>query len=89
LFDAEEIEARKNGRLLDTETDSAELLWRHIDQYEHIERLLTSLELRRDRSLREIELRRAELSRRLRETTDEIIDAQVNHGAFAAEYKGT
>jgi hypothetical protein len=86
---AEEIEFRKNRRLHDTETDSAQLLWKHIEQYEHIERLLTSAELRRDRILREIELRRADLSRRLRETTDEIIDAQVDHGAFSAEYKGT
>jgi hypothetical protein len=81
---AEEIEERKNMPLLDSETDSAKLLWRHIDQYEHIERLVTSVELRRDRILREIELRRAELARRLRQTTDEIIDAQSEHAAIAA-----
>lgn len=82
---AEEIEFRKNRRLHDTETDSAKLLWEHIDQYEHIERLVTSVELRRDRILREIELRRAELARRLRQTTDEIIDARSEHAAIAAE----
>jgi hypothetical protein len=82
---AKEIEFRKNRPLLDTETDSAELLWKHIDQYEHIERLLTSVELRRDRILREIELRRAEVARRLRQTTDEIIDARPEHAAIAAE----
>jgi hypothetical protein len=81
----EEIEARKNKQLLDTEIDSAELLWKHIKQYEHIERLLTSAELRRDRILREIELRRAELARRLRQTTDEIVDGRFEHPAIAAE----
>ena len=82
---AQEIEARKNGRFLDTETDSAKLLWKHIDEYERIERLLTSAELRRDRILREIELCRAELARRLRQTTDEILDARPEPAAIAAE----
>lgn len=82
---AEEIEARKNKLFLDTETDSAKLLWKHIDQYEHIESLLTSAELRRDRILREIEFRRAELARRLRQTTDEILDARPEPAAIAAE----
>ena len=41
-----EIEARKNKPFLDTETDSAELLFKHIEQYERIEKLLTSAELR-------------------------------------------
>jgi hypothetical protein len=81
----EEIEARKNQQLLDTETDSAELLWNHIDEYEHIERLLTSAELRRDRILHGIELRRADLARQLRQTTDEIVDARLEHAAIAAE----
>jgi hypothetical protein len=54
----EEIEARKNKPLLDTEADSADLLFKHIEKQERIEKLLTSAELRRDRILREIELRR-------------------------------
>jgi hypothetical protein len=83
--DAREIELRKNKPLLDTETDSAELLWKHIDQYEHIERLLTSVELRRDRALREIEHHRAELARQLRQTDDEIVDAAFEQTAIAAE----
>jgi hypothetical protein len=82
---AEEIKFRKNQPLHDTETDSAKLLWQHIDQYEHIERLLTAAELRRDRILREIELRRAEVARRLRQSNDEIIDATSEHAAIAAE----
>jgi hypothetical protein len=82
---AEEIKFRKNQPLHDTETDSVKLLWEHIDQYERIERLLTSAELRRDRILREIELRRTELARQLRQTTDEIIDARPEHAAIAAE----
>jgi hypothetical protein len=82
---AEEIKFRKNQPLHDTETDSAKLLWKHIDEYEHIERLLTAAELRRDRILREIELRRAEFARRLRQSNDEIIDARSEHAAIAAE----
>jgi hypothetical protein len=80
-----EMERRKNRPPIDTETDSAGLLWRHIDQYERIESLLTSAELRRDRILREIEIHRAELARRLRQTTGEIIDARSEPAAIAAE----
>jgi hypothetical protein len=82
---AAEMEARKNRPPIDSETDSATLLWKHIDEYERIESLLTSAELRRDRILREIEFHRAELARRLRQTTDEIIDARPEPAAIAAE----
>jgi hypothetical protein len=78
------IEARKNARRIDTETDSARLLWEHIDEYEHIESLLTSAELRRDRILREIGFHRAELARQLRQTTNEIIDSRSEPPAVAA-----
>jgi hypothetical protein len=71
--------------LLDTETDSAELLFEHLGQYENIEKLLTSAELRRDRILREIELRRDHMGRRLRAASDEILDAQVQASRIAAE----
>src|SRR5262245_36206676 len=37
----EEIEDRKNEPLLDSETDTAELLFNHIEEYERIEKLLT------------------------------------------------
>jgi hypothetical protein len=80
-----QIEARKNKPLLDTEADSAEFLFRHIEQYERIEKLLTSAELRRDRILREIELRRDHMGRRLRAASDEILDAQVQTPRIAAE----
>jgi hypothetical protein len=83
--DPAEIEARKNKQLLDSETDSAELLFKHIEEYEHIEKLLTSAELRRDRILREIELRRDHMGRRLRAASDEILDAQVKAPRIAAE----
>jgi hypothetical protein len=71
--------------LLDTEADSAELLFTHIEKYEQIEKLLTSAELRRDRILREIELRRDHMGRRLRAASDEILDAQVQAPRIAAE----
>jgi hypothetical protein len=79
-----EIEARKNKPLLDTEADSAKLLFRHIGEYEQIEKLLTSAELRRDRILRELELRRDHMGRRLRAASDEILDAQVQAPRIAA-----
>jgi hypothetical protein len=83
--DPADTEARKNQPLLDTETDSAELLFRHIEEYEHIEKLLTSAELRRDRILREIELRRDHMGRRLRAASNEMLDRQVKAPRIAAE----
>jgi hypothetical protein len=80
-----EIEARKNKPFLDTEADSAALLFRHIEEYELIEKLLTSAELRRDRILREIELRRDHMGRRLRAASDEMLQSQVNAPRIAAE----
>jgi hypothetical protein len=80
-----QIEARKNKPFLDTDADSAALLFRHIEEYERIEQLLTSAELRRDRILREIELRRDHMGRRLRAASDEILDAQVKAPRIAAE----
>jgi hypothetical protein len=80
-----EIEARKNQPLRDTETDSAELLFKHLEQYERIEKLLISAELRRDRILREIELRRDHMGRRLRAASDEILDTQIKAPRIAAE----
>ena len=79
------IEARKNKPLLDTEADSAKLLFRHIEEYEQIEKLLTSAELRRDRILRELELRRDHMGRRLRAASDEILDARAQAPRIAAE----
>jgi len=72
-----QIEACKNKPLLDTQTDSAKLLFKHIEEYEGIEKLLTSAELRRDRILREIDLRRDHMGQRLRAASDELLDAQV------------
>jgi hypothetical protein len=80
-----QIEARKNKPFLDTDADSANLLFRRIEEYERIEKLLTSAELRRDRILREIELRRDHMGRRLRAASDEILDAQAQAPRIAAE----
>jgi hypothetical protein len=80
-----QIAARKNKPLLDTGADSAEFLFRHIEEYEGIEKLLTSAELRRDRILREIQLRRDHMGRRLRAASDEMLDAQVQVPRIAAE----
>jgi hypothetical protein len=84
-WEREHVEARKNKPLLDTETDSATLLFKYLEKYEWIEKLLTSAELRRDRILREIALRRDHMGRRLRAASDEILDAQVKAPRIAAE----
>jgi len=83
--DTADIEARLYKQSLATETDSVKLLFKHIEEYERIEKLLTSAELRRDKILREIELRRDHMSRRLRAASDEILDAQVQVPRIAAE----
>jgi len=83
--DPEDIEARRAKPLLDTEADSAKLLFTHIETYEQIEKLLTSAELRRDRILREIELRRDHMGRRLRTASDELLDMPVKAPRIAAE----
>jgi hypothetical protein len=58
----------------ESEKDSAGLFMDVIDQYKKIDTLIASAELRRDRTLREIERRRHNLARRLRKASDEIID---------------
>src|SRR5215475_6717231 len=85
IIESERDHADEETPLLDSEHDSAELLFNHIEEYESIEKLLTSAELRRDRILREIELRRDHMGRRLRAASDEILDAQVEVPRIAAE----
>jgi uncharacterized protein YdcH (DUF465 family) len=60
----------------DSEKDSAELFMRLVDQYKSVDKMIASAELRRDRTLREIERRREHLARRVRKASDEIIHGQ-------------
>jgi hypothetical protein len=60
----------------DSEKDSAEFFMARIDRYKDVDRLIASAELRRDRTLREIERRREHLARRLRETSNGIVDGE-------------
>jgi hypothetical protein len=57
----------------DSEKDSAQFFMCRIDECKSIDKLTASAELRRDRTLREIERRREHLARRLRKASDEII----------------
>jgi hypothetical protein len=48
-----------------------------VDEYKSVDKLIASAELRRDRTLREIEHRREHLARRLRKASDEIIEDKI------------
>jgi hypothetical protein len=68
----------------DSEKDSAQMFRDVVDEYKSVDKLIASAELRRDRTLREIERRREHLARRLRKASDEIIDDEVAEVARAA-----
>jgi hypothetical protein len=70
-----QIEALRDAPRLDTEADSARLLIYYLGQYETIDKLLMAAELRRDRILRELDIRRERIAPRLREASTELIDA--------------
>ena len=80
-----QIEAPRNAPRLDTEADSASLLIYYLRQYETIDKLLTSAELRRDRILRELDFRRERIAPLLRKISDEVIDASADAVPVAAE----
>ena len=80
-----QIEAPRNAPRLDTEADSASLLIYYLRQYETIDKLLTSAELRRDRILRELDFRRERIALLLRKISDEVIDASADAVPLAAE----
>jgi hypothetical protein len=64
----------------DDPDDSLMLCWsvdRMIGTLERIEWILASAETRRNNALREIERRRTALGRALRQTSDEIIEAEA------------
>jgi len=74
-----------NAPTLDKEADSARLLIYYLRQYETIDKLLTSAELRRDRILRELDFRRERIAPTLRKISDEVIDASADAFPVAAE----
>ena len=80
-----QIEELRNAPRLDTEADSASLLIYYLRQYETIDKLLTSAELRRDRILRELDFRRERIAPLLRKISDEVIDASADAVPVAAE----
>ena len=63
--------------LPDSEKDSAKFFMYLIDRYKGVDRLIASAELRRDRTLREIERRRENLARRLRNASSEMVDGEL------------
>jgi hypothetical protein len=81
------IEARQNWPMLDDEVDSATLLIARdpLETYETIDKLLAAAELRRDRILRELDMRRERIAPLLRKKSDELIDARADAPSLAAE----
>ena len=69
----------------DSEKDLAHLLMYRINQYNSVDKLIASAELRRARTLREIERRREYLAQRLRKASDDVIDGEFTDLPKAAE----
>ena len=61
----------------DSEEDWADVFMDLIDRYKNVDKLIASAELRRDRTLREIERHREILARRLRQASNEIVDGDL------------
>jgi hypothetical protein len=61
----------------ESEKDITQFFMYHINKYKDLDKLIASAEARRDRTLREIERRRDDLARRLRETSNEIVNGKV------------
>ena len=71
------IEKRDFSIAPDSEKDWADVFMGLIDRYKGVDRLIASAELRRDRTLREIERRRENLARRLRNASSEMVDGEL------------
>ena len=69
----------------DSEKDLARLLMYRINQYNSVDKLIASAELRRARTLREIERRREYLAQRLRKASNDVIDGEFTDLPKAAE----
>lgn len=70
------LEARLRDAGLGMECLMAEALAHRLGDVEKVEGLIAAAEARRDRLLREIELRRAELAERLRRKTEGVVEAE-------------
>jgi hypothetical protein len=71
------IEKRDFSIVPDSEKDWADVFMGLIDRYKGVDKLIASAELRRDHTLREIERRRENLARRLRNASSEIVDGEL------------
>jgi hypothetical protein len=68
-----------------SEADAVQAFRQCINDYQTIDRLLSSAEDRRNAVLREIDRRRDGLGQRLRQSSDDVIDAEFSETAVAAE----
>ncbi len=76
---------RKPNRPKRSEEDSVQAFRISINEYLALDRLLSSAEDRRNAVLREIQRRREGLGQRLRQASDDVIDAEYSETAMAAE----
>jgi hypothetical protein len=87
-FPPTEVEARHQKRRkleLNTEIGSARAFRAAISDYERVDRLLASAESRRNQVLREMDRYREALAHLMRDASDQIIDAEYQETASAAE----
>jgi hypothetical protein len=68
-----------------SEADAVQSLSQCINDYQTLDRLLISAEERRNAVLREIDRRRDGLAQRMRQASEDIIDAEFSEAAVAAE----
>jgi hypothetical protein len=68
----------------DSEKDTAGLIMNAMEETQRVDRLIASLEMRFNRTLREIDRRRAGLARRLREGSKAMVDAGAEERKAAA-----
>jgi len=69
--------AKSQDEAVDREKEAAHLLSGIIRDYTAVDKLIASAELRRDRTLREIERRRETLARRLRKASEEVVRGKI------------
>jgi hypothetical protein len=69
--------AKSQDEAVDHEKEAAHLLSGIIRHYTAVDKLIASAELRRDRTLREIERRRETLARRLHKASEEVVRGKI------------
>jgi hypothetical protein len=78
------VDANVEARVLDPDRTTLQSFSYNAHLWESLEKMQTSAELRRNNTLREIEHRRSALGRALRQSSDQVIEAEVLPAPVAA-----